>query len=256
MSLREVTAVRLNGEEASLNKVLRLARLRNSFAALDEKIETMLVKQAASELGITVSDDELQAGVDEFRTSRGLFTSQSTLEWLEQQRIELDDLEELVEAMIITAKVREAVSTGRVEKFFSENLLSFESVIISQILVQEEGEARELLQQISDEGADFNSLAREYSIDEATRLAGGFVGTVARSMLNPETEAAVFGAAAGDVVGPLQTGNTYYLIKIEKLNKPTLSPQTEEQIKSALYREWLAARYQKSAVEITIWDQI
>ncbi|MGE5418321.1 MAG: peptidylprolyl isomerase [Acidobacteriota bacterium] len=256
MSLHDITALRVNGEEASLSKVLRLARIRSSFAALDDKIETILVRQAAPELGITVSDDELQSGVDEFRTSRGLFTSQATLEWLQQQRIELDDLEELVESMITAAKVREAVSAGRIEKFFSENLLSFESAMISQLLVQEEGEALELLQQINDEAADFNSLAREYSIDETTRPAGGFAGTVARTILTPETEAAVFGASAGEVVGPFKAPNGYYLIKIEQINKPVLDPQTTEQIKDVLYRDWLAARYQKSAVEITIWDQI
>ncbi|MGE5405186.1 MAG: peptidylprolyl isomerase [Candidatus Saccharibacteria bacterium] len=256
MSLHEITALRINGEEASLGKVLRLARIRNSFAALDEKIESILVRQAAPELGIKISDEELQAGFDEFRTRMGLYTSQSTLEWLEQQHLEIDDLEELVESMMLAAKVREAVSASHIEKFFSENLLSFESAVISQIMVREEGEARELLQQITDEEADFNNLAREYSIDESTRLAGGYTGSVTRSMLNSEIEAAVFGASAGNVVGPFNTENAYYLIKIEKLNKPSLDPQTVEQIKNALYRDWLATRYQKSTIEITVWDQI
>jgi putative peptide maturation system protein len=256
MSLHEIPAFRVNGEEISLGKVLALARIRNSFPALDEKIEAVLLNQAAKELSIEATDEELQEAVDEFRLNQGLYSAADTTAWLERTGIELDDLEDLLAARIIGSKIRETVATGGVEKYFSENILSFESALLSHLVMTEEGEAQELKYQIKEEGADFNSMAREYSIDETTRLAGGFLGRVARSALDAETEAAVFGASAGEVVGPFKTDLGYQLIKIEKLNKPALTDNTIELVKDILYGQWLANQRRKAAVEVTVWNQL
>jgi putative peptide maturation system protein len=256
MSLREIAALRVNGQETCLHKVLKLARLRNSFSALDEKVEMVLLNQAASELNIEVTDEDLQAAVDQFRFSQGLYSAADTTAWLKRSGIELEDLEELFAAKVIGGKIRETVSTGEIEKYFSENTLSFESALLSCLVMEEEGEIQELKYQIQEEGADFNSLAREYSIDEATRLAGGFMGGVARSALDPETEAAVFGALDGEIVGPYKVDQGYQLIKVEKINKPALTDNTIEFIKDILYSQWLANRRRKAAVEVALWEQL
>jgi parvulin-like peptidyl-prolyl isomerase len=256
MTLHEIPAFRVNGQEISLGKVLKLARIRNSFPALDEEIEQVLLNQAARELGIEATDEELQAAVDEFRLHQGLYSAVDTTAWLERTGIDLDDLEDLLAARIIGYKIRETVARGGVEKYFTENILSFESALLSHLVMAEEGEIRELKCEIAEEGADFNRLAREYSIDETTRLAGGFMGSVARSALDPEAEAAVFGASAGEVVGPFKTDLGYHLIKIEKLDKPALTDNTIENIKDILYGQWLANQRRKATVEVTVWSHL
>jgi hypothetical protein len=89
MSLREITALRVNGHEVSFGKVLNLARIYNSFPILNEKIELELLNQAAMDLRIEVTDEELQAAVNEFRLNKGLYSAADTLAWLEGIAIEL-----------------------------------------------------------------------------------------------------------------------------------------------------------------------
>jgi parvulin-like peptidyl-prolyl isomerase len=256
MSLREIIALRVNGGEISLDEVLKLARIHNSLPALDEKIEVELLKQAAKELNIEVTDEDLQAAIDQFRLNQGLYSASDTTAWLKRAGIELDDLEDLFAAKIIGGKIRGTISRDAIEKYFSENILSFESALLSCLVMAEEGEIQELKYQIEEEGADFNSLAREYSIDESTRLAGGFMGRVARSALEPETEAAVFGASEGETIGPFQADQGYQLIKIEKKEKPALTENTIEFIKDILYSQWLSNRRRKAAVEVVLWEQL
>jgi putative peptide maturation system protein len=256
MLLSEITALRVNGWDIGLGEVLKLARLRNLFPVLDEKVEMALLNQAAKELNIEVTDEELQAVVDQFRLSHGLYSAVDTTDWLKRTGIELDDLEDLLAAKIIGRKIRETVSMGKIEKYFSENILSFESALLSRLVMEEEGEIQEVKYQIKEEGANFNSLAREYSTDEATRLAGGFMGGVARSALDPESEAAVFGASDGEVVGPFKADQGFQLIKVEKLNKPALDDKTVEFIKDILYSQWLSNQRRNAAVEVTLWGQL
>lgn len=256
MSLREITALRINGQEISLGKILNLARIHNSFPLLDERIELELLNQAASELSIEVTDEELQAAVNQFRLSLGLYSAADTIAWLERIGIELDDLEEMLTAKIIGYKIRENVSKDKIAKYFTENILSFKEALLSHLVMAEEGEIQELKYQIKEEGADFNSMAREYSIDETTRLAGGFMGKITRSVLDSEAEAAVFGASAGDVVGPFKVDEGYQLIKIEKFNKPALNDDVTEFIKDILYRQWLINQRHKANVEVTLWSQL
>jgi len=256
MSLREITALKVNGQEISLGKILNQARIHNSFPLLDERIELELLNQAAMELSLEVTDEELQAAVNQLRLSLGLYSAADTIAWLERIGIELDDLEEMMIPKIIRRKIRENVSKDKVDKYFNENILSFEEALLSQLVTAEEGEIQELKYQIKEEGADFNSMAREYSIDETTRLAGGFMGTVTRSVLDPETEAGVFGASAGDIVGPFKTDSGYRLIKIENFKKPALTDDIIESIKDILYRQWLVNQRRKASVEVTLWSQL
>ena len=63
-----------------------------------------------------------------------------------------------------------------------------------------ESKAKELLSQISEEGANFHVLAMEHSQDENTRHVGGYAGRLTRSQVTGAVEAAVFKAKAGAVI--------------------------------------------------------
>ncbi len=53
-------------------------------------------------------------------------------------------------------------------------------------------------------GADFATLAGEISEDDATKAQGGDLGFFPRGRMTPQFEAAAFGAAEGELVGPIE----------------------------------------------------
>jgi peptidyl-prolyl cis-trans isomerase D len=68
---------------------------------------------------------------------------------------------------------------------------------------------------------------------------------VKRSEMEATMEAAVFGARAGDVVGPFKTDAGWRLVRVEALHPAKLDETTGEEIKSWLFNEWLNEQRRK-----------
>ncbi len=64
-------------------------------------------------------------------------------------------------------------------------------------------------------GADFASLAQQYSEDEGSKASGGDLGWFGRGRMVKEFEDAVFGAQPGQIVGPVKSQFGYHVIKVE-----------------------------------------
>lgn len=167
----------------------------------------------------------------------------------------LDDLGECVREKLIESKLMDIVCGDQVEKYYYEQRLSFDTAVISQIIMTEYGAIRELMYRI-EEGGDFYTFARQYSLDEATRPAGGYRGEVTRAALSPVEAAAVFGARSGEIVGPVKTNRGYHLIKVEDIKHSVLNEQMREKILLLLFEEWIAEQMNMATIEIPLWDQI
>jgi peptidyl-prolyl cis-trans isomerase C len=84
-------------------------------------------------------------------------------------------------------------------------------------------------------GADFASLARQHSLDGATRDLGGELGVLSRTQLDADFGAAAFRAGAGDVFGPVGTAKGWYVGQVERVLPPlTTLAQVRPQVEDAL----------------------
>ena len=71
--LSEITAVKIDGEEVSLEEVLRTLEISGNTGFINDAVADLLVRRAASAEGITVNDDELQQLLrQELRRSHGI----------------------------------------------------------------------------------------------------------------------------------------------------------------------------------------
>ena len=253
-SLSEYIALEVNGETISLQEVLRFAKWSGQSIFIKEAVDAALIHQAAVERGIKISDEEFQQAADGFRAERDLYDAQATEEWLAANYLSYAEWEAVLEDEIIRRKLREALTGGSVEKHFAEQRLSFDAAAISRLVLKEEGVARELRAQIVEDGADFYTLARQYSIDLLTRPAGGYSGLIRRSEMEAGMEAAVFGAQPGKTVGPIKTYDGWELVKVEALHPATLDDAMRETIKSLLFTEWLTQRRLKAKISMPLLE--
>jgi putative peptide maturation system protein len=247
-------AATVNGETITLQEALTAAKWREQLEFLQNTVEDVLIRQEAVRRGIDVSEEELQQAADHFRSEHHLLEIKSTQRWLADRSLDMDEWTTMLEQEIRKHKVLEAVTEGRVELRFAEHRLALESASLSQIVVREEGVACELRAQIVEEGADFHALARQLSQDSATRPAGGFTGSVPRKSLPAAVEAAVFGAKAGDIVGPLKVDRCWHLLKIEALHPAVLDETTRQTLKTALFEEWLNARRREAEIQTPLLE--
>jgi putative peptide maturation system protein len=244
----ENIALEVNGQRVSLSEVLRLAKFSEKLQFLQDAVDAALIRQAASQQGVEVSGPELQQMADTFRLARELHDVEATERWLAAHHLTYEAWELMLEEELLASKLREKVATGHVEQIFAQEQLSFDSATISRIVATDEGVARELRAQVVDDGSDFHILARTHSRDEATRPAGGYVGLVRRTDLEPAVESAVFGSSDGKIVGPFKTDEGWILIKVETIHRASLDEATRTVIKSRIFSEWLSERRRKASI--------
>jgi len=255
--LYKYVALTVNGEEISLYDALKPGKLSGNLQFVQDAIDAAIIRQAAHQRGIEASDDELQAAADEFRSSLELYDVAATDAWLEAKHLSFEDALEVLETRVLAGKLREALTGGDcIAQHFAEQRLSFDTAVLYRLVVEQEDVARELRAQIAEDDADFHTLARAYSIDADTRLAGGYWGSRQRDQLEPVIEAAVFGGAPGKIVGPIKTDDGWEILKIESLHHAVLDDPMREVIADQLFEEWLADQRRKARVSIPLLETL
>lgn len=149
-------------------------------------------------------------------------------------------------ARLLEKNLSSRVTQAAAKKFYSENKLLFntDQVRVQHILVSNETEARELLKKVNEPKSDFQKLAEQLSKDPSAKNNRGELGFFARDQLDPEFTKAAFGAATGEVVGPVKTVYGYHLIKVlEKKAGKTLSFEESEMKATGLLRQKLGQEY-------------
>lgn len=254
MKLDQVVALQIEGSSFSLAGVLRFAHMNGGFGALEDYASNVLIDAYAREHGLAAGHEELQEAVNEWRSEHGLYQASEVREWLADRSLSASDLSEYARMKIAKNLVRAHVAAGRVERYFAERRSAFDAATISQIVVEDRGIARELAFK-AQEGTPFYELARAYSTDAATRLAGGYVGRRERAQLPRAIAELAFGPHAGAVVGPIAIDKRFYVIKIEEAYPAELNADTRARIEWLLFDEWLTDRRRQAGVLIALWGQ-
>lgn len=202
-----------------------------------------IIERTALEKEIAVTPEEIQSEADKIRHTKRLEKASDTLSWLEDQAISADDWEAGICSQLLSKKLAAHLFNEEVEKYFAQHRLDFEQLLLYQIIVPYEQLAQELFYQIEEEEISFYQAAHCYDIDERRRYQCGYEGKIYRWSLNPAIAAAVFSAALGEIVGPLQTEQGYHLLMVEESIQADLTTERRQEIINKLFKEWLEREY-------------
>ncbi|MCC7571505.1 hypothetical protein KO465_09350, partial [Candidatus Micrarchaeota archaeon] len=99
--------VNLDELEVGVQEVMDYTRFTGAFAQnLREVVRRKMTVQAAREKGLEVTDEELQKAADVFRTVNNLTTAEQTTNWLQGRGLDLDTLENYLEANLLIYKFK------------------------------------------------------------------------------------------------------------------------------------------------------
>jgi Parvulin-like peptidyl-prolyl isomerase len=216
----------------------RLRQMRAQI--LDWMIEQVLIEQAAAGMGITVTDEEVQAAIAQLVQDAG--SQEAFQERLERSGMTLSDLQAQLRAELLRARVLERVQATVPERA--------EQVHARHILVDTRERAEALLGQIQ-AGADFAQLARTYSQDESTRDAGGDLGWFPRGvLLAPEVEEIAFSLQAGQVGPIVQSQFGYHIVQtLERKQDEPISPEHRQLLQDRAVQEWMESLWKQAVIE-------
>jgi parvulin-like peptidyl-prolyl isomerase len=198
-----------------------------------------IIDRAVQEKEISVTPEEVQEEADRIRRENRLEKAADTLDWLETQMVTPDDWEEGIVARLKEQKLAAHLFDKEVEKFFAQNKLDYDRVLLYQLVVSSEKLARELFYQIEEKEISFYQAAHLYDIDPIRRYRCGCEGKIERQKLMPAIAAAVFGNPLGEVVGPIKIEQFYHLLLVEELTPAELTPKKKQNIRNRMFRDWL-----------------
>ena len=202
-------------------------------------LQQIIVNRTAAARGIEVDSQEIQSDADRQRRERRLERAAETFTWLSEQQITPEEWEAGIRDRLLAEKLRQELFGGEVERYFVQNRLDFEQIVLYQIIVPYEQLANELFYQIEESEISFFEAAHLYDIDADRRQYCGCEGKLYRWSLKPEIAAVVFAATPGQVIHPIQTEQGFHLLQVEEFIPAQLTPETRQEILQRLFQDWL-----------------
>ncbi len=259
----------------------RIEKLRSSV--LDEMVNEELIVQAAETAKIEVESAEVQAALDEIKSTNNLddatlaqalaaqgYTLSNYKTDLRRQLLRLRAVNQLVAPKVsitdedIRAKYdemqRRSQSVSAVK--LSHILFKLPEKATEQQVAEAKAKAAQVMERVA-RGEDFAKVAGEVSEDVSTKATGGELGWFQRqSLANPEWEPIVFAMQKGDVRGPVTGPQGLHVFLATDVQTSNLKPfdQMKEQISRELRRKemdkqtaaWLEELRKKAYIDIKL----
>jgi parvulin-like peptidyl-prolyl isomerase len=205
-----------------------------------------IIRKTCQQLGITISEQEIQQEGDRLRFAKKLVRAQDTWNWLKQHHLSLDEFEDLIRTTILSNKLAEHLFSDQVETIFYQNQLDYIAAVTYEVILTDGDLALELFYAIQQGEITFTEIAYQYILDPELRRIGGYQGIRRRRDFRAEIAAAVFAAKPSQVLKPISTSQGVHLILVDEIIQPNLDEELRQQIINNLLAVWLHQQVQKT----------
>lgn len=256
----------VNGQEIKLDQVKDRAVMYHGPFVLQDMVIEMLLEQQASKRGLTASDAEIDQKIEQLRQEGGL-TSEAALDfYLRRMAYTRGWMRQKARDYVLMEKVlgdQVYVSDKEVTAFFDQYRDQYrrpESVDFRVIVLPTEKDAQSARNQISS-GRSFQQVAKDLATPDEKSLAGE-LRTYERGgrPLPQEVDAVLFTAPLDQVVGPISSGGSYYLLKVERKRdayqfsldevQDTIKTQLRKQkLEQGVWPKWVEAQLSGAEIE-------
>ena len=251
------------GQPATTDKQYK-DQCKQEYEQLRDQVLSLLtsfvwIEGEAEEMGIKVTDAEVKKSFDQQKKQsfpkdadyQKFLKDYGQTEQDVMQRVKLDLLSNKIRDNVIKGK--DKVTDAQIKDFYDKNKERFaqpERRDLRIVLTKNEAKADEAKAAL-ESGESWKSVAKEYSIDEASKSQGGKLPAQAQGTLEKALDEAVFNADKEEIVGPVKTQFGYYVFEVDKVSKA--SQQTLEQAKETI-RQTLQSQNQQKALDKFVTD--
>ena len=162
------------------------------------------------------------------------------------KRVRLDTLSNKIREKV--TKGKDKVSDAQVTAYYNKNKARFaqpERRDLRIVLTKDKAKA-EKAKKALESGQSFKSVAKKYSIDQASKAQGGKLPAVAKGQQEKALDTAIFDAKKGKLIGPVKTQFGYFVFDVTKITPAT--QQTLDQAKTTI-KQTLASQNQQKALD-------
>jgi parvulin-like peptidyl-prolyl isomerase len=214
----------------------RLAQARRQV--LEQMIDQELIRQAAVEMGVSISEAELEASIqDIIEQSGGQDQFNQSLQGMDTT---YEDFRQMLLDQLLSEAVYSAV-TASISPVA-------EQVHARHILLPTRERAEEVLARLQ-AGEDFSYLAREYSEDISSRESGGDVGFFPRGVMPPEVEEVAFSLEVGETSEIVETQFGFHIVQVLEREEREIAVEVFENLRQQAFMQWLQDRREAATIE-------
>lgn len=166
-------------------------------------------------------------------------------------RVKIETLQTKLTQDVTKDKIK--ISDEDISKYYEKNKKRFaqpERRDLNVVLTKTAAKAKQAKAQL-DDGKSFKSVAKEFSIDEASKAQGGKLPDVSKGQQEKALDTAVFKAKRGDITGPVKTQFGFYVFEVDKIKKA--SQQSLEQAKETI-RNLLRSERERKTLDTFVKD--
>ena len=235
------------------------AQCKQEYNALRDQVLQLLISfqwiEGEADLQkIKVSDSEVKKSFD--KQKKEAFPKAADFEkFLKESGQTEEDILQRVRLDTLSTKIREKVTKGKdkvtdaqIEEYYNKNKTRFaqpERRDLRIVLTKTKAKA-EAAKKALDSGQSFKSVAKKYSIDQASKAQGGKLPAVAKGQQEKALDEAIFKAKKGELTGPVKTQFGYYVFDVSKITPA--SQQSLAQAKATI-KQTLASQNQQKALD-------
>jgi parvulin-like peptidyl-prolyl isomerase len=226
-------------ESVSVEPDTSLSQIRQQV--LDGLLDQLLIEQQAELLGIRITDEEVETKAQEIITQ--LESQQQFETWLANNQFTYE---------IFLAHLRSQLVANRLfEQVTQDAPATAEQIWLRYIRVSDSPTVQTIVEQLKT-GSDFVMLAQIYSLDEEKGIEEGDLGWMPKQagLLPAGVENLAFSLHPGEIGGPIQTGQGFYIVKLEARDAARpLTPEMRQLLKKQIFVEWLQEKRGAATIE-------
>jgi foldase protein PrsA len=220
-------------------------------AALTTLLESAWLEGEAEEMGITVTDQEVDKEFKKIKEEN--FPSEAEYqEFLKQSKFTPEDIDTRVKLQVLSKKIQDQlkeeppVPSGReIENYYEAakptQFTKPPSRDVRLILNKEEEKAQKALAALEsgNTAKDWTRIAKEFSEDPATKEKGGLQKGIVEGALEEPVGTAIFDAVEGQLEGPIKAQRGFYVFEVQSSEDETVESleSVEGQISSQLAQQ-------------------
>ena len=246
----EVVVAKVNNEVITKDDLYEILVKQNGEQLLNSLISEKIINIEAEKQKIEVSEEDIQKEIDKIAGNYG--GEEAFNQAMQYYGYTLEDIKNDLAMNIKIKKLLEpsiSISEEEMKNYFETNKETFnqeEEVKARHILVETEEKAKEVLEKLN-AGGDFAELAKEYSLDEATKELGGELGFFGRGKMVAEFEESAFALKLNETSEPVKTNYGYHIIEVEekKEAKEANYEESKDMIKEILLEEKIPTEFEK-----------
>ena len=210
-----------------------------SDQVINTLIEQRIIEQAAAELNVAVTTEDVDAEINALKDLTGDWNA-----WLTENGYTEPEFRDAIRSNLLTQRVREAVlaQTG---------LTSIRSSTVhARHFWFGRAEADAVMKRLNN-GETFEALAAEVSRDVTTRATGGDLGCFTRDDLTtPQLADLAFTLGESEMAGPVETALGWHIVQTIEFGEEPVASGSEALALEQRFGQWLAERRQSATIEV------